>query len=87
MNDQELINKLMSRRGPWDEKPKEYVTKLEMVAVVHNIENELIEHEFALDYGNADDRKFLGRLTFWCITNKRSVECVSVSEWAKIKEL
>lgn len=34
--------------------------------------------EVELDYGKSEDRKYLGKLTFWAIQNGHSIETMSV---------
>lgn len=36
--------------------------------------------EKRINYGDADDRKWLGRITFWALTNHCSVETIAVSD-------
>lgn len=43
---------------------------------LHNKDN--VVQEVRLDYGNVDDRKHLGRLTFWAISNHCSVETIAL---------
>lgn len=68
-------------QGPWDTPVREYVKSLLMVVIIHNLTNDRVESEFAIDYGNIDDRKFLGRISFWAISNGRSVECISKKDY------
>lgn len=75
-----------SRRGPWDDKLKEYVKEHFISVLIHDIETDIIEHEFKLDLGNSDDKKFLGKVTFWATSNGRSVETMSVEEWEKMNK-
>jgi hypothetical protein len=75
-----------SRYGPWDIRLKEFVKEQPVVMLVHNIDRETIEHEFKIDLGNPEDKKFLGRVSFWCVKNGRSVETMSIEDWDKVKE-
>ncbi len=36
--------------------------------------------EKRINYGDADDRKWLGRITFWALTNHCSVETMAISD-------
>lgn len=74
-----------NRAGPWDHPIREYVESLAIVVTIFNIQNDCMEKEYHLDYGKPDDRKFLGRLTFWCVGNNRSIETMSKSDWEKEK--
>lgn len=72
-----------SRRGPWDVPAKEYYDKspFSITVIIHNLENDTIDKEFELNYGNYEDRKFLGKITNWAIKNGRSVETIAKSDW------
>lgn len=87
MNDNNKHNQDVdySRRGPWDLPLPKYVDKKEIVVLIHDLQKETIEQEFKLDYGSYDDRKFLGKLTYYAINNGRSVETLSVEEWERMK--
>lgn len=74
-----------NRQGPWDAPIREYVTSLLIVVSIFNIKNDCLEHEYHLDYGIGEDRKFLGRISFWAISNGRSVETMSKADWLKEK--
>lgn len=39
--------------------------------------NDEIVAEFEIDYANETDRKRLGRITYWAITNEHSVETMN----------
>jgi hypothetical protein len=71
------------RSGPWDNKLKDYVEKQPIVAIIHNLDTDSIEREFQLDLGNKEDKKFLGRISFWAVTNNKSVETLSMENWWK----
>lgn len=77
------------RRGPWDAPLPKYIDKREIVVLVHDLKRDeteaSIEQEFKLDYGSFEDRKFLGKLSFWAISNGRSVETMALEEWEKMK--
>lgn len=64
---------------------KDYIKSFKMMVVVYNLETELVEREIEVDYGDADDRKWLGRVSFWACTNKRSVETMSLEDWESSK--
>ena len=71
----------LDRFGPWDIKLGEYVQSQPVMVLVHNLSNDKIEKEFRIDLGNKDDKKFLGRVSFWCVNNGHSVETMSVKDW------
>ncbi len=74
-----------SRRGPWDAPLASYNKHKPIIVLVHDLHKETIEQEFRLDYGAYDDRKFLGRLSFWAINNERSIETIAADDWEKMK--
>lgn len=71
--------------GPWDNPIPDYIKSRKMVVLIHDLEKEIIEHEFIVDYGNYEHRKFLGKLTYYAITNNRSIESLSIEEWDRMK--
>lgn len=80
-----MANQQPNRQGPWDVPLRAYVQSLAIVVTIWNLQGDCIEQEFHLDYGNNDDRKFLGRVSFWAISNGRSVETLSKADWEKTK--
>lgn len=75
---EEIINQ------PWDKAPTN--ASRPIMVLVHDLKLDVIEKEVKLDYGSYEDRKTLGRLTFWAITNGRSVETISVDEWERMNK-
>ena len=71
--------------GPWDRELSAIVRSRKIAVLIHDLANETIEHEFIIDYGNYDHRKFLGKLTYYAVTNKRSVETMDLEEWEGMK--
>lgn len=74
-----------SRRGPWDSPLKEFNKEKPIIVIMHDLQHETIEREWKLDYGNYEDRKFLGKLTFFAVTTGRSIETMSIDDWEKVK--
>lgn len=48
-----------------------------IIVIVTDLETDEIVQTFELDYAKVEDRKYLGRLTFWCVSNKHSIETMS----------
>lgn len=71
------------RYGPWDAKLGEYVTQKLIILLIHNLEKETIERELQLDYGRKEDRQFVGKVSFWALSNGRSTEIMSLEDWEK----
>ncbi len=54
---------------------------LQALIIVYDLRNEdrpIVEKR--INYGDADDRRWLGRITFWAMTNHCSVETMAVSD-------
>lgn len=51
-----------------------------LVMVIDLQNNDEVVVEKRLDYSKLEDRKYLGQLTFWAITNHHSVETMAVSD-------
>lgn len=58
-------------KGPWDAPLREYVKNLPLVITV--TEGDTIVNKLEIDYGNYNHRKWLGKLTYWAVTNGYSV--------------
>jgi hypothetical protein len=55
------------------------VTSLKAYVVVFNLQdNDEVVLEKEIDYGNFEDRKWLGRITHWAMTNHHSVETMAL---------
>lgn len=72
-------------QGPWDIPLRSYIKTLELVILIYNLQNDCLESEFPIDYGNKDDRSFLGRISVWAVQNGRSVETLSAVDWEREK--
>ncbi len=51
--------------------------------IVRNLqapEDDDVVQEFKLDLSNPDDRKHLGRITFWAVSNHHSVETLALAD-------
>ena len=57
-------------------------TKIIMVYLrdLNSNEEDDVVAEFKLDYGNFYDRKKMGRITYWAITNNHLVETIALSD-------
>jgi hypothetical protein len=43
-------------------------------------EEDDVVQEFRMDLSNPEDRKHLGRLTYWCTNNHHSIETMSLAD-------
>lgn len=71
--------------GPWDKPLNEYISFKKVAVLIHDIVADEIKYEFIIDYGNAEHRKWLGKLTWYAISNRMSVETLSIEEWNRMK--
>jgi hypothetical protein len=54
-----------------------------IIVIVTDLERDEIVQTIEMDYAKIEDRKHLGRLSFWCISNHHSVETMSRSDAEK----
>lgn len=73
-------------KGPWDQQLTEFVTSKKVAVLIHNLKDDIIQHEFIIDYGNPDHRKFLGKLTFYAVKNRMSIETMDAEQWEKMNK-
>lgn len=56
-------------------------TSMPIMVYVINLKNDdEIVQELQLDYASFEDRKHLGRITFWAVSNGHSVETMSLKD-------
>lgn len=48
---------------------REIITTLPIIVFVINIESDDVIQQIELDYAKIDDKKLLGRLSYWALTN------------------
>ncbi len=58
-------------------------THCPIIVIVTDLTTDEIVQTIELDYAKVDDRKHLGRLSFWCISNSHSVETMSKADAEK----
>lgn len=51
-----------------------------ILVLVYNTKTDDLVKEFKMNYADIDDRKHLGRITFWAVTNHCSVETMAISD-------
>lgn len=65
-------NKSIIKGRPWDAPVREYVKHFPMMISVYDGDKLVKEQE--IDYGKYEDRRFLGKLTYWALTEGYTVE-------------
>lgn len=51
---------------------------LPIMVMIYDLKTDNLVKEEKLDYGNFEDRKHLGRLTFWALSNHCTVETIAM---------
>lgn len=72
-----------NKDGPWDTPIRDYIKTLPIMVIIYNLKNDCVESEYQIDYGNTDDRRWLGKVSFWAYSNGRSVECINKIDFDK----
>jgi hypothetical protein len=77
------VTRIMSnyRKGAENVPLRDINKNLPILVLIYNLHNndELIT-ELRLNYGSQDDRKHLGRITYWALTNHCTVETIALSD-------
>lgn len=67
------------RKGAENVPLREINRDMPILVIVYDLNNnDNVVQELRMNYGNVDDRKHLGRITFWAITNHCAVETISI---------
>lgn len=69
------------RRGAENIPLREINKEMPVLVVVYDLANDdavVVEKE--INYGDAEDRKWLGRITFYAVTNHCSVETMAITD-------
>ncbi len=67
------------RKGAENIPLREINKNLPIMVIVYDLRNDdKIVEEKRLNYGDAEDRKWLGRISFWALTNHCSVETIAI---------
>lgn len=54
------------------------VRDLPVLVLIYDLATDDLVKEIRLNYGDMNDRKYLGRLSFWALTNHHTVETIAV---------
>jgi hypothetical protein len=54
-----------------------------IIVIVSDLSTDEVVQTLEMDYAKVDDRRWLGRLSFWAISNHHSVETMSRSDAIK----
>ena len=77
----------MPLNGPEDLPLREgFVKTFPMMVIIRDLENDKIIRKEQIDYGKPDDRRWLGRVSYFCCSNKQSVETMSLNDYKQYEE-
>ena len=77
----------MPLNGPEDLPIKEgFVKTFAMMVLIRDLKNDNVIRREQIDYGKPDDRRWLGRLSFYCCSNGLSVETMSLNDFKEYEE-
>jgi hypothetical protein len=71
--------------GPENIPLKEYIKSFKLQIQIIQLSNDLIIRTEVIDYGNTEERKWLGKITYWACTNGYYVETMSLEDAKKFK--
>jgi len=66
------------RKGAENIPLKQINKDLQILVMVYDLATDKLIEEKRMNYGDAEDRKHLGRITFWALTNHCSVETIAI---------
>lgn len=56
-------------------------TSMPILVIVYDLlNNDEVILEKEIDFANFEDRKWVGRLSFWCYTNHHSIETIALAD-------
>lgn len=65
--------KLLTTVRPWEVPPTEFIRTFPLTVCIYSGSGSLL-HQEELDYGKPEDRKLLGKMTYWAVSNDLTVE-------------
>jgi len=66
------------RKGAENIPLKQINKDLQILVMVYDLATDKLIEEKRMNYGDVEDRKHLGRITFWALTNHCSVETIAM---------
>lgn len=71
----------MTYRKGAENVPLQNINKvMPILVLVYDLRTDELVEEKRINYGDADERKWLGRISFWAFTNHCSVETYAISD-------
>ena len=68
------------RKGAENVPLKDINKDMPILVLVYDLGTDKLVEEKRINYGNAEERRWLGRISFWAFTNHCSVETYSISD-------
>ena len=68
------------RKGAENVPLKDINKHMPILVLVYNLATDELVEEKRIDYGKADDRRYLGRISYWAFTNHCSVETYALAD-------
>lgn len=71
---------MVYRKGAENVPLKDINKHMPILVLVYNLQTDALVEEKRINYGDAEDRRWLGRISFWAFTNGCSVETYAVKD-------
>lgn len=71
---------MVYRKGAENVPLKNINKDMPILVLVYNLQTDALVEEKRINYGDAEDRRWLGRITYWAVTNHCSVETMAISD-------
>ena len=68
------------RKGDELKKLTKFVTDLPVLVLVYDLKTDELVREKRINYGNPEDRQWIGKMSFWAFNNGCSVETYAVKD-------
>lgn len=63
-----------------------YIKTFPMMILIRDLKVDKIIRKEQIDYGKIEDRRWLGRISYYCCTNNLSVETMSLNDFKEYEE-
>jgi hypothetical protein len=69
--------------GPENSPLRQFVKSFMVVVTVYDLKTENSVREEVIDFGDYEHRKWLGKITYWAVSNGYSIETMSKADYDK----
>lgn len=70
--------------GPEDVPLRGYIKDFQIIILIKDIKSDRVIREERINYSDADERKWLGKVSFWACNNGYAVITMSVKDYEKL---